>query len=404
MTRVWIMGAVLAVCAWSAARGDVFYLKDGGVIDGEVISETPERIEVRVAQGVVAVAPDQVERRETMPPPWERFETEKEKYPDTAQGHYDLAMWCRRNRLTALMNDELRRSLEHDPDFEPSREALGYIRHEGLWVKKPRPRPEPPPPEEAERLRQEKLIRDIITQWFIRIRAIRTGRFDGRDRDETSPLFQDGRRQILEIKDPLAIPALSSVLSGGSEPTRRLLIESLTRFPQDEATMNLLVMSVFDPSPAIRRSAAVELIPRKDERLVTRLREALRSDEEEVLRNAAGVLGVIKAEEAVEDLTLYLETKVRARVSVPRTVYFNNVYRAYCQPWNTFVGGQRVIYAPTGVGVLSPGTVVGTYWTTEVQTVSIYRTEVQEALIAITDQNFGFDADAWRRWWRTSRE
>ena len=63
-------------------------------------------------------------------------------------------------------------------------------------------------------------------------------------------------------------------------------------------------------------------------------------------------------------------------------------------------GRQMVGYQPGGVGCMGPGTFVGTATDYEMQTVSIYRTEVQEALIAITGQNFGFDRDQWRQWWR----
>ena len=64
-----------------------------------------------------------------------------------------------------------------------------------------------------------------------------------------------------------------------------------------------------------------------------------------------------------------------------------------------FAHGRRLLrYQPTSIGVLGSGSLIGTRTTFQKQWVSIHRTEVQEALIAITGKNFGFDADAWHRW------
>ena len=64
------------------------------------------------------------------------------------------------------------------------------------------------------------------------------------------------------------------------------------------------------------------------------------------------------------------------------------------------VNNQNYYYRPDRIGVLDPEVLMGTETTTEVQIVSIYRTEVQEALIAITGENHGFDGDAWLKWWK----
>lgn len=381
------------------ARGDLFHLRDGSVVDGKVVGEGRDIVKVKTAQGVVTVQRSQIERREALPPPWERYVDEKKKHPDTADGHFELAMWCRKHGMTKQMKDELKRTIELDPDHADARRELGFVRKNDRWVKS-RTAAGPGRPG-AVGDDEDRLARQIITSWFIKVRAIRTGRLDGPDRDELHPLFIEGRKQILAIKDPLALPALAGILSGGSESTRTLLVEALSKFPQDEATMNLLVVALFDPSPQIRRAAAVELIPRKDERVVMRLIDALASDEEQVLRNAATALGVLKAEQAVEPLIPRLEYKTRGPVSVPRNVYFDDVFRDFRRPTIIVIDGRQVVHVPYEICALGPGSVIGTYWTTEIQTISVYRTEVQEALIAITGTNFGFDANAWRAWWRT---
>lgn len=290
---------------------------------------------------------------------------------------------------------------------------MGFVVTLGLaWTVTPVPADTPPertnPPGKSQRRAahpparddEDPGVRQAITNWFVRIRAIRSGRLDGPGRSEGSAFFKKGREQILAIQDPLAIPALAGVLSGGSTATRRLLVEVLEQFPDDEATLNLLIVGLYDPAPAVRRAAAVALIPRKEPRVVELLREGLNSEEEEVLRNAASALGVLRAKEAIEDLIPLLETKTVGPVSVQRDVYFEGACRRFCHPTRVMLGGRRLIHVPYFVGVLEPGTVIGTYWDTEIGTISVYRTEVQEALIAITGKNFGFDVNAWREWWR----
>lgn len=402
---------VLLLCAAllsqaRAARADILHLKHGGRIDGEVIAEDETNYQVRVIQGIVRVAKADVEKREDAPPPWVRYEEKRKATPETAKGQYELAQWCKDNRMSSKARLHLLAAIRIDPDFAPARRELGHVRRGGRWVEPPakaKPNAKPRDPVELAAAEQDKLVRQAITSWFVRVRAIRSRCFDKRGRDETSTPFKDGRRQILAIKDPLALPALAGVLSGGMEPTRRLLVEALAQFQNDEATMNLLVVSLFDPNRDIRRAAAVELIGRKDNRLVQQLRDALQSEEEAVMRNAAVVLGVIRADDAVEDLIPLLETKHAAYVRVPRDIYLEDLYPVYATPLPVLISGHSHLYIPRYCAVLGPGTLVGTQWTTEYQLVSVYRTEVQEALIAITGKNFGFDANAWKQWWRAGR-
>ncbi|MFO0973633.1 MAG: HEAT repeat domain-containing protein [Phycisphaerae bacterium] len=389
------------VVTWIAAlplRAERLSLKDGRVFDGAVVSETDAQIRLRVMHGVVDVEKDEVAMRQPGDPPWVRYDQEKSKHADTAAGHFELAQWCREQSLSTLARAELRIALQRDPDYEPARVALGYVRQGREWVMPKRPAKPEPATEEKARREEERLTRQIVSRWHTTVNQIRTSKLDGRGRDESSRLFAAGRKQIMDIRDPLAIPAIAAVLSGGTEPTRRLMVEALARFPEDDATLNLTVIALFDPSPQVRRRAAEVLLPRHDGRVVRELRDALQSDEEAVLRNAAVALGVLRAVEAVPDLIPRLETRFIGPVNVPRSVLVTGLLGCFCGPTLQIIDGFPVYYYPPEVAVLGYGTVIGTYWATEIGVVSIYRTEVQEALIAISGQNLGFDHDAWQRW------
>ena len=238
----------------------------------------------------------------------------------------------------------------------------------------------------------------------MKIKAIYRGRMADEKNGMASEKFKRARDQILHIRDPLALPALSAVLSTGHVAARRVLVEALAKFDQDEATMNLVVMALLDPSAEVRELAAKELARRNDSRVTDHLRQALGSDEERVLRNAATALGILHAREAVEDLISVLMTEKEGVTRISRPVFLDSVLDDYGGGTRCVAGNHLVYYRPGGFGVLGPGTIVGTVTDYETGPVAVHRTEVQDALIAITGQNFGFDTDAWMAWWRKQKK
>jgi hypothetical protein len=184
------------------------------------------------------------------------------------------------------------------------------------------------------------------------------------------------------------------------------MIEALDQFTdQDDATAYLIVVALVDPNPVLRDAAAVALLKRKsDGRIVQELRRALDSDEEAMLRNAATALGVLGDRTVVPDLIDRLSMEVIIEIPVSREGIFNGIGQAY-------VGGFRAKVAP-GVAQIEPivntvssGVALG--FEDEgpiVEYKTVHRTEVQEALIAITGVNHGFDAERWRDWWDKNKD
>ena len=397
------VGVILTITLGASAPvlADLFQLKSGRTIEGEVEKDLGDKLLVRLAIGTLEIDKKDIVSQTPGETPWRRYEKEKLKHPDTPAGHYDLAQWCHKHGLRGKELEHLRKTIKLDPNHENARLALGHVKTKGKWIdpRKRKKEEEKADPQRAEQERQEqvdKLVREIVTKYFVRVKAIYTDRFQGKSPSDAK--FIDGRKQLLAIQDPLAIPAISNVLYKGSEPVRRVMIECLSQFLQDEATMNLLVISVMDNSPEIRKLAAVELIPRKDERLVDRLRDALASSDENTLRNAAAALGILKARSAVPDLINVLSRETKQLVVVTRPVFLRRVSSTFGGGTTVLVDDQQYYYRPDRIGVVDPEVVMGTETSTEVQTVSIYRTEVQEALISITGENHGFDGDAWAKW------
>ena len=247
---------------------------------------------------------------------------------------------------------------------------------------------------------QEAEVRRRVAEWSVKIKAIERGRLSVKESDLKRPLFADGRGQILAIRDPFAIQPLAEVLSRGNVPTRLLLVEALSRFNEDEATMNLLALSLLDPAAGVRDAAASALTTRKDDRIAAALCHALSSEKEGTVRAAASALGRLKARASIPLLIDSLSTEIVSPIRLTDPLFFDYVMYLYGGPVGYGSGPLRVFYQPSRIGVMGSSRLVGTIDRYELAVVSVYRTEVQEALIAITGQNFGFDRAAWAAWWQ----
>lgn len=394
---VFLLASIVAT-----VRADVIHMRDGEKIEAEILATNEDTLRIRTPIGTIDVDKDQILRIEKKPSPWRRYAARREACADTAEAHFQFAEWCRRQGLSTERQAELREAVLLDPDHESARKSLGFvIGDDGAWVKKTvidRPTPEQREAARAQR-DEEKFIRSLITEWFLKTGAIYRARMAGNTNPNSSE-FRTARKQLLAIRDPLALPALTGVLSAGHVAARTVLVEVLSRFRGDEATMNLLVMTLLDPSASVRRLASEALAPRNDDRVVARLRDALGSDEETILRRAARALGTLKARSAVGDLVAVLSTEDRRTVRISRPVFIGGI-RSTFGGHRRVVHGARVLhYQPTSIGVLGSGTMIGTVSDIEVRTMTNFRTEVQEALISISGRNFGFDRAAWLDWWR----
>lgn len=256
---------------------------------------------------------------------------------------------------------------------------------------------------EAERLAeaQERELRRAIGRHFSDVRLYLSRFLVPGERDGDTDKFDEGRRRVLEIEDPMAIPAIIEILGKGSSAVRRVMVEALDQFVgEDDATGYLLVVTLADPDPALRNKAAMALLKRKgDRRIVQELLRALDSEDEAILRNAATALGVMGDDSVVPDLIDRLSMEYVIEVPVTRESLFTGIGQ-------TYVGGFRAKVAP-GVAQIEPivsgaatGVSIG-FGEDEpvIEYKTVHRTEVQEALIVLTGVNHGFDRDKWLEWW-----
>ena len=131
-----LLFAALVFGMGSAAMADEVILKNGRVIEGDVV-ELPDKIRIRVEQGALTIQRDQVERV-ILKESWLSIYREKEvEVEDGSAGdHYRLGIWCRARFLARSAEAQLRLAIQKDPDHAGAHRALGHVFRDGEWMTK----------------------------------------------------------------------------------------------------------------------------------------------------------------------------------------------------------------------------------------------------------------------------
>ncbi len=111
-------------------NADRFVLKSGGSIEGELVNGTDQSsLRYYLVQtssgGRVTLAKTQVARVDRKSESEKAYEERLPTTLNTVEGHWEMAEWCRQNRLNRQRADHLERILKLDPNHEQARYGLG---------------------------------------------------------------------------------------------------------------------------------------------------------------------------------------------------------------------------------------------------------------------------------------
>ena len=135
MKRTIPAAVFLCVVFGSGVAADVVHLQDGLKIEGKVI-EAGDVVKVITRMGTVTLPKDRVVRIEKKKTAAELYRGKAAALAvDNAEAHYNVARWCKQNRLTREKLRELKKVIEIDPDHAEARAALKYVKIDGTWVK-----------------------------------------------------------------------------------------------------------------------------------------------------------------------------------------------------------------------------------------------------------------------------
>lgn len=409
--------AFLAVMLTSVDRswGDVVELTSGGVVRGTVLEDESDEqwvvVELESTPGAkVRVRRDQVRRILYAKDLEEEYQKRLAGGDGSLAHHLELARWCERYKMKKRLLQHLQQAARLDPE---NKELRLLAARNGLLDDLF------PEQYKAKAIEQQGLVRDggrLLTPQQKRLEEEREAR-EAREREwmktladlrrtilNEGPLALAGARsRLIAIDEAEAFPAVLRHFLRDERPFMRALgCVALYNIPDPRATEKLVEIVLEDPEPEVRAEAIDALKHRQDPLAIQKLTRALDSSRNERVRLAALALAEIGDESAVPALIDALITEhliVRGR---PNSL--GAFSGAFIGPGPAGAGeGLRVPVSVHGLTpiVAQPVASGGGFGAggPRVLRVRVANPEVHEALVKLTDQDFGYDEDRWKEWY-----
>jgi hypothetical protein len=397
-------------------HADLFHLHSGNTIEGQLLEETETDYQIRTYIGEVDLPKAEVERVAKQRSIFDDYDDRVAALDESARAHYELARWCDDHNLRNEYFHHLNAAIEIDPDFEPARKSLGFTKVGDLWVNADKILETQRQRERAEARAARRAARDEAkrialqqNEWERRIRGIVQTELYSRDPE----LRQRGLAKLSAIDDPLALGPMFSVMTNTRrEAVRAVLLDAIAAYANREAFGYLVVAALEDDDPQLRRRARAHLEDADQDLLTAVLRRALVEDEPLIERRAAEFAADIGALAAVPEMVSALFGQTR------RTFVETESYRpAYValvasRPGIRIIQNRGTSGADHGSLAFHPehGYYYDPYFSygrsiyverrRVTRTVTVYRSEVRDALRRLTGVDYGFDTRGWLQWFQ----
>jgi hypothetical protein len=133
MKKLLILLAAVSLTPLTAIA-DVVTLKDNSVLQGEVIDEGKTLL-IKGKYGSIRVDKSKVIDWKNSSPQDDAFKKKKAQLGDkTADARYRLGVWARGKRMDSNAQQSFESVLLLNPDHPGARAALGYVKHQGIWL------------------------------------------------------------------------------------------------------------------------------------------------------------------------------------------------------------------------------------------------------------------------------
>jgi hypothetical protein len=208
-----------------------------------------------------------------------QYEKIREGHGDDLAGHLELANWCSKRALNEQERAHLSQVLRFDPNHLEARGRLGFLRIDGEWMHRD---------EIGETVDQLRNDRKALATWRPQIeRLTKALHHRGELKREAA------KKQILEIHDPSAIPALEAVLARDSQESAELAVETMNSMPTRQASLALSRQAITSPWPIVREAAAAALKGRPEDAYVPSLLATLYSPVQSKMQVTRGRRGTV---------------------------------------------------------------------------------------------------------------
>lgn len=385
-----------ALVTSSAARADVFLLHNEGQVRGQLVNpdESPRQTYEVLTPGGGRLTLEATQVKRVVPQRAEEMAYDKIrlKAPDTVDGQWKMAEWCRENHLSQQRRTHLERIIELEPNHESARLALGYshihgqwmtqkekmekdgyVRHGGKWMT----------PQEQALEEQNRKYELAEKEWFKKLKMWR----DWLDKDNKA---DQGRANFAAIgKNPGDVYAVKALARGMHEELDRdnkiMYISALSRIGTPGAMDALARASMDDTDEEIRLECLEQVVKQNYRPAVGLYVQALKSKDNVMVNRAGGCLRQMREPATVGPLIDALITAHKFQIQRGNPG----------QTSATFGTGQNA-------GAM-PGFTFGNQ-APEIVTQKLTNPAVLDALVAITSQNFDFDTQAWRTWFNAQKK
>jgi len=167
----------------------------------------------------------------------------------TPAGQLHLARWCKKRGFEEEARLHWRIFLTFQPNHPEAMKRLGLHNHNGRLLTS----------DEIRNLKEEeKQLRKARKAWAPRLKKLRTSIKRGSEQERNAAV-----RELVSIRDPLAIPAIEDVFSSDSPDMLRYLIEVFAAMPERKGVEFLVRQAVDSKHPEIRKEAAYRLSHRR---------------------------------------------------------------------------------------------------------------------------------------------
>jgi hypothetical protein len=385
--RAWLsilLSSFVALAAATSVRADLVELKNGGRLFGDIANASDKSAKnydiVTDGGGKMSIPRSQVARILSQTPLQDEYHRQARTLANTVEAHWQLALWCKEQKLGGEYRDELNAILKIDPNFEPARLALGHHKLSGGWQSR----------EEVmasrglvlhegkyttshhlELEKEAQAVKQTDADWNNQLDRWRRW-LTGRRKDRSD----EALREIRGIKDAAAAPAIVKLLAEEKNPSVKRLMMDVAASLDTPLVLEVLVnISLSDPDEDMRLAALDHLIATGRPGIMRPYVQALRSNDNAIVNRAALALGEIGNRDAIGPLINALVTKHKIQTS------------------NASSDQHAYTFTPNGGTAMNMGGGGPKF-----ETRSIENPAVLAALSKLAGTNFGFNQDTWRGW------
>ncbi len=409
--------AALLAGSGVSVEADLLRLHNGGEVRGTLRPGHTRDARLTIdtlTGGVVVIDREEVQFTTVRRPEIEHYERKARTVAPTIAAHWELAEWCRENRLASQREEQLEQVLLLDPDHAEARRAMGQVYDRGQWVTREEQllargyilyNGKYYTAQELELIEQNDVERGEEKEWYTRLSVWVKWVAGSNDRQR-----QQGLAALRKVNDPTAVRGLTAHMAEHSQPAvRRLMVDILATIPGEKPVRPLVDRSLFDGDAAIRYAALQAISPDQQAAAVAAYVTALRHSDNRVVNRAGHALGELRDPRTVPALIDALVTQHSFPVKVPVK---NNITLTRGPQGATFSDPRQISQylppdielalragqLPFGVKVNAPPPTVTSWRTYQVQA-PLQNVAVLTALKSLTDQDFGYDERIWKLWW-----